>query len=105
MRPKNQKDYLARIINILVDLKESNPDIEITKHLILATSDFNNFEMSDKELYESLVKHKTEMDINTLSQKDLEKVLEDTDEIFSEVDELDTYNFKIDDEWIAGIDD
>lgn len=85
MEMKNQIDYFERIIKILKDLKKEYPDVEVSKHYSLAT-DCDNFSLSDKELYLALQKHKSELDMNTLSNKDLERVIDETDELFKEVD-------------------
>lgn len=82
---KNQVDYFEKIIKILKDLKKDYPHIEVSKHYSLAT-DCSNFSLSDKELYLTLQKHKSELDMNTLSDSDLDKVIGDTDELFKEVD-------------------
>jgi hypothetical protein len=82
---KNQVDYFERVIKILKELREDHPDVEICKHLMLATDANINF--SDRELYSCLQKHKNELDINTLSDKDLEKVISETEELFQETEE------------------
>jgi len=85
MEMKNQVDYFEKIIKILKDLKKDHPDVEISKHYSLAT-DCGDFSMSDKELFHALQKHKSELDMNTLSDKDLDKVIAETDELFKEVE-------------------
>jgi hypothetical protein len=85
---KNQVDYFEKVIKILRELKKDHPDVDISKHYSLAT-DCGSFSFSDKELYQALQKHKGELDMNTLSDKDMEKVLDETDELFSEVEEDD----------------
>lgn len=82
---KNQVDYFEKVIKILKELKKEHPDVEISKHYSLAT-DSGVFSMSDKELFLALQKHKSELDMNTLSDKDLEKVIEDTEDLFKEVE-------------------
>jgi DNA-binding SARP family transcriptional activator len=83
---KNQIDYFDKVIRIIKELKKDHPDVDISKHYMLATSESNGSFMTDKELYHSLQKHKTELDINTLSDKDLEKIISDTDVLFQEKD-------------------
>jgi hypothetical protein len=68
--------------------------VDISKHYSLAT-DCGSFSLSDKELFVALQKHKNELDMNTLSDKDLEKVIDETDELFTEVEPDD-----VEDEWI-----
>jgi hypothetical protein len=82
---KAHTDYFEKVIKILKELKKDHPDVEISKHYSLAT-DASGFSLSDKELFLALQKHKNELDINTLSDKDLERIIGDTDELFSEVD-------------------
>lgn len=82
---KNHVDYSEKVIKILRDLKRDFPDVEISKHYSLAT-DCNNFDLSDKELFQALQRHKMEMDMNTLSNEDMEKVISDTEELFREVE-------------------
>lgn len=82
----NNVDYFERVIKLFRDLKSDNPDIDISKHYLLATSESNGTFLTDKELYQCLQRHKTELDINTLSDKDLDKVITDTEELFKEVD-------------------
>jgi hypothetical protein len=79
---KNQV-YFEKIIKILKELKKDHPDVDVSKHYSLAT-DCSNFALSDKELYYALQKHKAELDMNTLSDKDLEKVIAETEDLFKE---------------------
>lgn len=76
------------MIKVLKDLKKEHPDVDISKHYSLAT-DCGSFTLSDKELFQALQKHKNELDMNTLPDKDLEKVIEETEDLFKEVDEDD----------------
>lgn len=82
---KNQMDYFDKIQKIFKDLKKDHPDVELSKHYLLAT-DGGGYPMTDKELYDALVKHQSELDMNTLSDKDLQKVIDETGELFEEVD-------------------
>lgn len=81
---KNQVDYFERMIKILRELKADHPDVDITQHLMLATD--GNINLSDKELFHLLQKHKGELDMNTLSDRDLDRVIEETDDLFKEVE-------------------
>lgn len=82
---KNQTDYFDKVLKILKELKKDHPDVEISKHYALATD--SGCSLSDKELFTALQKHKSELDMNTLSDKEMEKVIEETDELFQEVEE------------------
>jgi ribonuclease I len=77
-----QLDYFEKCIKILKELKKDYPDVEISKHYSLAT-DCGDF-LSDKELFHALQKHKGELEINTLSIDDAEKVIAETEELFKE---------------------
>lgn len=59
--------------------------MEISKHYALATD--SSFNFSDRELFQALQKHKSELEMNTLSDKDLQKVIDETEELFTEVEE------------------
>jgi len=65
--------------------------VEISKHYLLAT-DGSTFPLTDKELYYALGKHKSELDMNTLSTEDMEKVISETEELFKEVEEEDEWS-------------
>jgi hypothetical protein len=74
--------------------------VEISKHCALATD--SNFNHSDKELFQALQKHKDELDMNTLSDNDLQKVIDETDELFKEID--DDWEEESDGNYIVGVD-
>jgi hypothetical protein len=57
--------------------------VEISKHYLLAT-DGSLYPLSDKELYRALQKYKSELDMNTLSDKDMEKIISDTENYFDD---------------------
>lgn len=82
---KNQVGYFEKIIKTLRELKEDYPQVEVSKHYSLATSEHGGFP-SDKDLYLALKNYQAEMSINTVSDKDLDKVIEDTDDLFSEIE-------------------
>lgn len=82
---KNQVDYFEKIIKILKELKTDYPDVDVSKHYSLAT-DCGTF-LDDKELFLALQKHKSELDMNTLSDKDTEEILQETEELFTEIED------------------
>lgn len=82
---KTKVDYFKKLIKTFEELKRDFPDVDFSKHYSLAT-DCGNFNLSDKELYHALQRHRNEMDMNTLSNEDLERIIADTDELFREVD-------------------
>jgi hypothetical protein len=94
---KNQMDYFEKVIKVLRDLKSEHPDVDITKHLMLATDANINF--SDKELFHALQQHKSELDMNTLSDKDLQKVIDETEELFTDVDYDETLDGELEEEF------
>ena len=79
---KNKVDYFEKVIKVLKDLKKDYPDVDTSKHINLATEEYNGCFLSDKELYTALKKYESELAMNTVSDKDLVQVLWDTDEIF-----------------------
>lgn len=81
----NNVDYFDRVIKILKELKTDYPHVDVSRHYSLAT-DCGSFSLTDKELFIALQKHKTELDMNTLLDSDLDKVIKDTDELFREVE-------------------
>ncbi len=83
---RNQIDYFEKVIKILKDLKREYPSIEVSKHYILST-DNAGFSLTDKELFHALQKHKGELDMNTLSEEDMEEVIKDADSMFISIDE------------------
>lgn len=90
---KNQVDYFEKVLKILKELKKEHPDIDISKHYSLAT-DCGGFSISDKELFQALQKHKSELDMNTLSDKDLEEVIAQTDDLFEEIEPEDEDDYE-----------
>lgn len=92
---RNQVDYFDKVMKLIKDLKKDYPHVEISKHYSLAT-DCGSFSMSDKELFLALQKHKTELDMNTLSDNDLEKVIAETDDLFKEVETDDEEPWDVD---------
>jgi pantothenate kinase len=82
---RNQIDYFDRVIKVLKELKKDHPDVEVSKHYILAT-DGSSFSLSDRELYHAFKKHQNELEINTLSTQEMEKVIAETEVLFSETD-------------------
>jgi hypothetical protein len=94
---KNQV-YFEKIIKILKELKKDHPDVDVSKHYSLATDD-SNFTLSDKELFYALQKHKAELDMNTLSDKDFDKVIAETEELFKESEYDETLDAEIDEDY------
>lgn len=94
---KGQVDYFEKCIKILKELKKDHPDVDISKHYSLAT-DGEAFNLTDKELFLALQRHQSELDMNTLSDRDLQKVIDDTESLFEEVDE-DSYLDEEDPSW------
>lgn len=79
----DKTNYFEKVIKLLKELNKDNPDVEVSKHISLATSEYSSiFSLSDKELFRALQKHKSELDMNTLSTKELERIIED--DIFNE---------------------
>lgn len=58
-----------------------------------------NINFSDKELFHALQQHKSELDMNTLSDKDLQKVIDETEELFTDVDYDETLDGELEEEF------
>lgn len=96
---KSQVDYFDRIIKIFKSLKKDHPDVELSKHYSLATCDHGDF-LSDKELFQCLQEHKTALDVNTLTIKDINKVIEDGEKLFDpEADSEEHDQWNEEEEW------
>lgn len=80
--------YFNKVLKLFKELKEEYPHIEISRHYCLATSDSNGNFLSDKDLYELLQQHKTELDINTLSDESLDTVIRNGENLFNSDDSI-----------------
>jgi hypothetical protein len=50
-------------------------------------------------LFHALQQHKSELDMNTLSDKDLQKVIDETEELFTDVDYDETLDGELEEEF------
>ena len=68
----------TRILLRLKDLKLDFPDQSICHHLSLATADYGDiFKMDDDDLLAALDKYKMELEINTVPDNELERIIEE----------------------------
>lgn len=88
MKSKNKEiDHYDNIVKSLKQLKKDYPTSNMGKHLEIAFSDYCSlFSVSDKELSYALDKYIAELDMNTVSDDDMEIVLRDTEILFSEIE-------------------
>ena len=68
----------TKILLRLKDLHIAFPKLSICHHLSLATTDFGDiFRMEDTELLESLDKYKAELEMNTVPDTELDRIIEE----------------------------
>jgi hypothetical protein len=68
----------TQILLRLKDLKLDFPKQSICHHLSLATADYGDiFKMDDEELLAALTKYKEELEINTVPDNELERIIEE----------------------------
>ncbi len=90
---KNQ-DYLERIIKLLKSFKKDYPDFDISQIISMST-DCKNFCMTNKELYNSIEEYKDilDTDVTSLGRKDILEILEETEDLFQEIEPEDEDDF------------
>lgn len=82
-----EKDYFKLILDNLKELKETKPDSDICQHLAMVlTNPTDLFNMTEKELAESLTDYIDSLSYDTVSDKDMEKLIADTEDLFKEVE-------------------
>jgi len=82
---KNQTDYFDKIIKVLKDLKKDHPNVEVSRHYLLAT-DNNTFPLSDKDLYDYLIKYRSELYMNTISDEEILDLINNPEKLYTEDD-------------------
>lgn len=75
---KKHKSTYEEALSILHNLKEEYPGTLLSQHLSIALSDYGNFwGISDKELLFALTKYQSEMEINMVPEREVEKIVEE----------------------------
>lgn len=103
MKKSNQGDYYDKAIKILKDLKKDYPNQDLNKHIALSTFDYRDiFSLTGKEFLFALEKYKAELELNTVSDSDIQKIVNDTTEYYVEDIEEDTESS---DFWVGDLND
>ena len=77
-------DFYNRTLESFTQLKKDYPGSTLGRHIELAFGDYNNLmSITDKELSEALIKYTAELELNTLSDNDLDKIIKDGEELFN----------------------
>ena len=94
MKESNQINYFEKIVKILKELKKDYPTSTLGKHIALAMYDYQDvFSVTDREFSFALEKYQAELEINTVSDKEIEDIERTTEELFKEVDR--DYEYKL----------
>lgn len=87
-------DSYTQILLILKDLKLEYPQYPISQHISLALSEDEIMGLDDKTFLKCLEKYKAELDLNTVPDTALDKIIEDGNNLFKKEE--------VDDEWQIG---
>lgn len=78
-------------INLLLELKKLYPNYSLGMHLSTCLSDYGDaWTVTDRELLFALEKYKTELEMNIVSDREIDKILkegENLDKLFAEEDD------------------
>jgi len=75
---RKKKTNYSEVLEILEELKDSYPTTPISQHIYGALVEYGNFwGISDKEVAFALKKYKSEMELNIVSDKEVEKIVEE----------------------------
>jgi hypothetical protein len=86
----------TQILLILKDLKLEHPGYPISQHISLALSEDEISGLGDEEFFKCLQKYKDELELNTVPDKDIEKIIEEGTNLES------LFNKEDEDEWEKG---
>lgn len=76
-------DFYNKALGSFTQLKKDYPSTSLGKHIELAFGDCRNLmSITDKELSEALEKYISELELNTVSDKDLAHIIEDGEQMF-----------------------
>ena len=96
-------DYYNRCLESFKHLRQEYPSSTLGKHLEIAFSDYSNmFSVTDKELSHALDKYISELDFNNISDKEIEKLVKDTEVMFEQLesdDYQDSYDSDFEDDY------
>jgi hypothetical protein len=82
-------------IHTLMDLKKEHPHHTLGQHIATALGDYGDvWSVSDKEFAFALEKYKAELEFNTVSDEEVDRIMKDAqnlDTLFQEEEEEDGY--------------
>ena len=77
-------DFYNRTLVSFTQLKKDYPSTSLGRHIELAFGDYSNLmSVTDKELSEALNKYISELEFNTVSDKDIDEIIKDGEELFN----------------------
>ena len=69
-------NHYNQVINVLQELHKSYPTYCIGRHISTAVADYGDvWGLTDKEFLFALQKYQSELDINTLPEEDIDKIV------------------------------
>jgi len=78
-------------VTLLLELKKQYPNYSLGMHLSTALADYgDSWGITDKELLFALEKYRTELEMNVVSDKEIDKIIKDAenlDKLFLEEEE------------------
>lgn len=93
---RNSNESFRDIISILKDLNKTYPNQGVARHMHDATLEYKNlWGLEDKELLIALTKYKAELDLNIVSEDEVEAILKDAMSIDKNLEDY----FREDQEW------
>ena len=82
----------TQILLVLKDLHLAHPKCEMSKHLATAFADLGDlWGIEDKELLKALVKYKSEQELDTAPNKELDEIIKEGNSLFDPIEEEDEY--------------
>jgi len=88
-----RKTEYGQIVQLLIELKDDYPSYSLGQHLSTALGDYGDlWGVSDKEIAFALEKYKTELECNTVSDEEVDKIVKDAenlDKLFQEEEDYD----------------
>ncbi len=74
----SKSNYHADILKVFKELHTQYPSQNIGRHISMAFADYGDiWGISDKEFLFGLEKYKSELDMNTVPDSDIQKILDD----------------------------
>ena len=87
--------HFGQIIHLLQELKKEHPGYHLGQHLSTALGDYGDlWGMTDKEMLFALEKYKAELEFNTVSDEEVDRIMKDAqnlDKLFQEEEGEDGY--------------